>query len=106
MASLKKELHVLSTECWKAFAAAGLEDSDHPQIKRTLELCSSYISSSTRAKTDVCAIGTLWKEDGHEQEAPVDKKELATSILGEDLVATLVEKNRQPPDVSKENLAL
>ena len=31
---------------------------------------------------------------------PIDKKQLAVSILGESMVHTLVEENRQPPDVS------
>ena len=37
---------------------------------------------------------------GHEQETLVDKRQLASSIIGEDLVATLIERDRQPPDVS------
>ncbi len=102
--SLKKELLELSTECSKAFAAAGLENSDNPQIRKALDLCSSHVTSShgtgvghTKAAV---AIGRLWKRDGQEQETSVDRKEMATSILGEDLVATLVEENCRPPDVS------
>lgn len=101
--SLKKELQVLSTECRKAFAAAGLEDSTHPQIRRALELCSSHVhdTGAEHLKPAISAIGSLWKSDGHdEQETSVDKRRLATSILGTDLVQKLVEENREPPDVS------
>ena len=103
MASLKKELLELSAECRKAFAAAGLEDSDNPQVQKALQLCSSHATNQNtgvRTKAAV-AIGGLWKRDGCEEEIPVDRKELATSILGEDLVATLTEESHQPPDVSE-----
>lgn len=97
--SLKKELLELSTECRKAFAAAGLEYSDNPQIRRAFELCSTSSSHDVHTEAAV-AIGILWKRDGHEQETSDDRKELATSILGEDLVGAMVEEKTQPPDVS------
>lgn len=51
--------------------------------------------------THSTAIGALWKNyDGCEEQDTLDKKELATSILGKSLVDALVEEKRQPPDVS------
>ena len=105
LASLKKDLQMLSTECRKAFVAAGLQDSDHPQVRRALELCLSHAtgSHSTGAggtKTTE-SVGALWKKDGHDHKSTEDTKELACSILGKELVDALIEKDHQPPDVSQ-----
>ena len=86
-----------------AFEVAGIKNSDDPKIRKAVDLCSSYLPQTARCRvTTSTSIATLWKEQqsGSELPGPVDKKELATSILGEKLVDTLTEKNQQPPDVS------
>lgn len=95
---------MLSMECRKAFEFAGLVDNIQPQIKKAVDLCSLYAgSSSTRSILDRDAssnvIGALWQDTAEHQTA-IDKKQLATSVLGNSLVDALVEENRQPPDVS------
>ena len=100
---LSTELRVLAKECMTAFEVAGLKSSDDPKIRKAVDLCSSYLPQTARCRvTTSTSIATLWKEQqsGSELPGPVDKKELATSILGEKLVDTLTEKNQQPPDVS------
>ena len=100
---LSTELRVLAKECMTAFEVAGLKNSDDPKIRKAVDLCSSYLPQTARCRvTTSTSIATLWKEQqsGSELPGPVDKKELATSILGEKLVDTLTEKNQQPPDVS------
>lgn len=103
VSALKKELHVLAAECKKAFVAGGLQDSSVSQVRKALELCSSY----TKCSTDVMIkdkasphIAELWKNDPGINETTTDKKQLATAVLGAGLVDTLTEDNHQPPDVS------
>jgi hypothetical protein len=97
----KKELKVLARECSMALRAVGVEQSKHPLVVKALAHCSSYYSSPAQTKKVTCSVMDLWK--GHEADVttiPVDKKELATTILGKNLVDTMVEEKRQPPDVS------
>ena len=56
---------------------------------------------TTHSHVATSAIGELWKTDERKQagKLPADNRELATSILGTSLVQTLVEEDRQPPDV-------
>ena len=85
--------------------AAGLEQSEHPQVQKAMNLCSSYThpSHKTIHKSRVSsAFGELWKKDeiSEDDAALADQKKLATAVLGESLVDTLVERDLQPPDVS------
>lgn len=98
------ELRVLATECMKAFKAAGMEESDDPQVKKAVGLCSSYLPQTREQKQATCVtIADLWK--GEKIEPAVlpsqSKRDLASSLLGQKLVDTLTEEQRQPPDVSK-----
>lgn len=107
--ALKKELKILATECSKAFAAVEMDQSQHPQVKKALELCSSYVCpthKSVQPITASTAIGELWKKEGNMADValPEDKTALATAVLGTSLVNTLVEKDHQPPDVSHANV--
>ena len=96
------ELAVLAKECMKAFEVAGLITSDEPQIKKAVDLCSSYIPQTSRHKpaTPSTAIAALWKGEASAAPHLEDKCDLATAVLGEKLVETLTEEKRQPPDVS------
>lgn len=100
-AILKKELQQFAVQCNKAFIAAGLQDSAHPEVRKALEICSSHMPCRVVKKEKASpAIAKLWKEDQSVKQTTVDTKQLATSVLGEDLVATLTEDKHQPPDVS------
>ena len=99
----KKELKDLAKQCSMAFKAAGMMENQHPQVRKALDLCSLHSPSHKPTQQHATSsIADLWKDDaGPEAHTmPVDKKELATSILGKSLVDTLVEENREPPDVS------
>ena len=98
--AVKKDLRVLAAECKKAFVAGGLQNSLHPQVRRAVEVCSSYTTCSTDTMKASPHIAELWKTDVGLSEMPTDKKQLATSVLGASLVETLTEDKRQPPDVS------
>lgn len=104
LVATKRELRVLALECSQAFEAVGMDKSSHPQVQKAINLCSSHISTPSHksAPKDMAssAIGTLWKRGEGDEEEITDRKELATSILGTSLVNTLVEENREPPDVS------
>ncbi len=100
--AMSTELRVLAKECMTAFEVAGLKTSEDPQVRRAIDLCSSYLPQTTRLKaTTSTAIATLWKQQPSDLElpGPSDKRELVTSVLGEKLVDTLTEKKQQPPDV-------
>lgn len=100
-ASMKKELQELAVQCNEAFIAAGLQDSEHPQVRKALEMCSSHMPCRAVNKEKASpAIAQLWKDQQSVHQTTTDTKQLATSVLGEDLVATLTEDKHQPPDVS------
>ena len=100
-ATLKKELQELAAQCNKAFIVAGLKESAHPEVRKALELCSSHLTCrATNKEKALPPIAGLWKEQQSFSQTIEDKKELATSVLGEDLVATLTEDKHQLPDVS------
>ena len=107
-ATMKKQLQELAAQCNQAFVAAGLQDSAHPQVRKALELCSSYMTCSVANKEKASpAISNLWKDDQQKiNQTTMDTKQLATSVLGEDLVATLTEDKHQPPDVSLKQLLI
>ena len=99
----KKELKDLAKQCSMAFKAAGMMENQHPQVRKALDLCSLHSPSHKPTQQHATSsIADLWKDDAGPEvhTMPVDKKELATSILGKSLVDTLVEENREPPDVS------
>ena len=101
----KTELKVLATECMKAFESAGLRNSNDPQIKIAVDLCSSYMPQATRQinAPRSTSMANLWKGDTTSASVLpclTDKKSLGISVLGEKLVETLTEEKRQPPDVS------
>ena len=102
---VKRELNILAAECNNAFLKAEMQLSQHPQIRKAMDLCSSYTASAGQKSikdATSCAIGDLWKRDvGPENDVlPADNKQLATCILGRSMVDTLVEEDHQPPDIS------
>ncbi len=104
--ALKGELRLLAKECMKAFEVAGVSTSEEPQIKKAVDLCTAHLPQPTRPrKTMSTAIATLWKDQAGPSTHPCseDRKDLATSVLGEKLVGVLTEESKQPPDVSIHN---
>ena len=82
---------MLAVECIKAFEAVGMDRSEH-QVKKALALCSSYAApckKPTNKRVALSTVADLWRQDmSGELEAdtlPIDKKQLAVSILGETL---------------------
>lgn len=94
------QFKVLASECLKAFEVAGMKESDEPQVKKAIELCSSYVPKAIEHSTS-SSIAALWKESSemgaHRLQMP---HSLATAVLGETLVATITEDKHKPPDVS------
>lgn len=66
LVATKKELQVLAVECKRAFEAVGMDHSQHPQVKKALALCSSYVSPSskpTNKHVTSSTVADLWKQD-------------------------------------------
>ena len=98
-----KEIRVLAVECMKAFEEAGLKNSDLPQVQRAVKLCSSYIPQSSHVgEKSSSSITALWKsEQPCTSKQDNDPKDLAASVLGKELVATVTQEGQQPPDIRK-----
>ena len=94
--TLKTELNLLAKECTKAFADA----KETPQVSKALKLCSTYYCPTDPNRQPPPVIEHIWKESPIEAVVTADKKEHATMIIGEKLVETITEQNREPPDVS------
>lgn len=106
-AVLKKELQELATQCKKAFIVAELQESAHPEIQKAIELCSSHLTHRAVNKGKAPPpIAELWNDQQSCSQTSMDIKELATSVLGEELVTTFTEDKHQPPDVSFHELIL
>ena len=75
-----RELNILAAECNNAFLKAEMQLSQHPQIRKAMDLCSSYTASAGQKSVKdatSCAIGDLWKRDvGPENDVlPADNKQ-------------------------------
>ena len=102
-ATMKKQLQELAAQCNQAFVAAGLQDSAHPQVRKALELCSSYLQCSQQGESFTSNFQSL---EGRPTKSKPDHHGHETVGLGEDLVATLTEDKHQPPDVSLKQLLI
>ncbi len=98
--SLSSDLKKLASTCHKAFEVAGLINSEQEAVKDAVELCKLHLPQPKESKKQSSAIAHLWKKPTEETHSSKDPVKLATSVLGEKLVDTLTEKNREPPDVS------
>ena len=88
--TLQQELHTLANECKKALAVLG-DTSSKPQVLKANSLCDEYLhKSSSKCKSSYNQkMEDLWKNQPG-----------ATAVLGSQLVDTIMEKHKQPPDVS------
>ena len=104
MEAKDSEFKSLAVECLKAFTEAALETSDLPQVQKAITMCKLYApcsASTTQSVKHTSIIANLWKNDkpGAPSETLEDTQARAATVLGEKLVATVVQENRQPPDV-------
>ena len=77
-----------------------MQCSQH-EVQEALNMCSLYLPQKTTSKlTPSLSIAELWKEQPGGSPSGNSIKELATSVLGEDLVTTFTEDLHHPPDVS------
>ena len=102
------EVKVLAVQCLRAFKEAKMEDSVLPQVQKAIAMCLPYVPHteipSTLQRT-TGAIATLWKKEKPGTSVDVNENAMAsqavaTTILGEKLVATVMQEKHQPPDVS------
>ena len=102
------EVKVLAAQCLRAFEEAKLEDSVLPQVQKAISMCLSYAPcketpSTLRKSTSI--IATLWNKEKlgtsvDATENAVASQAVATAVLGEKLVATVMQEKQRPPDVS------
>lgn len=99
---LKLELRTLADECKQALVVLGAETSSDPQVQKAYSLCTEYLQSSTKRKPSSLnqKMDALWKSRGEELPGALTGTPAATAILGPQLVDTILEKHKQPPDVS------
>ena len=85
------QLRVLAEECIKAFEVSGLSGSNNLQVKKVMDLCSLYAPRAIKkATTTSSSIAALWKQSVETDVSPKQAPQfLATSLLGENLVATI-----------------
>ena len=99
--TLRNELNLLAKECTNAFVAAGMLESEDPQITKAVKLCDSYYASNRQKVRAFPAFVSTWKDQGDQPENDqIDQREYASLIIGKSLVETITEENHQPPDVS------
>lgn len=97
--SLRSELALLSKECLKAFEVTGLSSSTNTQVKTAIGLCHKHTASIGQQSIKNDRLHTLWSREEHHH-INEDITTAATSILGKELVDTLTEVHKEPPDVS------
>jgi len=100
--TLQQELHTLANECKKALAVLGGDTSSDPQVLKANSLCDEYLhKSSSKCKSSYNQkMEDLWKNQHGQVPGAVAGPAGATAVLGSQLVDTIMEKHKQPPDVS------
>lgn len=103
LSALKKELRTLASVCLKAFESFEVVNISDPKVKQALDLCRSYVPKSSARHVDN-PISRVWKETTSiPHQLPKDNIQLATQVLGENIVDMITEKRREPPDVRNLN---
>ena len=101
--TLQQELQTLANECKKALTVLGADTSPDPQVQKANSLCDEYLHKSSRkCKSSLHnqRMEVLWKSQHDEFPGTVAGPAGATAVLGSQLVDTITEKHKQPPDVS------
>lgn len=105
LATKSHELRQLASECLLAFEVTGLSNSENQQVRKVADLCKVYVLQASH-KQHVhgdrgCEISRLWKSEASDIHShATGRQQLAVSVLGENLVNKVTEKNRLPPNVS------
>lgn len=100
--TLTRDLKLLANSCHSALKTAGLLDTSIPEIQNAVELCKKYTSEqgSARSSTNSCSqIAQLWKKNRTENSA-LDPEKRAQEILGTHLTNSVLERTKEPPNVS------
>ncbi len=101
---LRVELSTLANECKKALLVLGADESHDPQVQRANSLCDQYLKKtpSKHKPTSLSQkMDDLWKSQCEPGPCGVSEPATAaTAALGQQLVDTITEKHKQPPDVS------
>ena len=100
--TLQQELHTLANECKKALAVLGGDTSSDPQVRKANSLCDEYLhKSSSKCKSSYNQKMEDLRKSQHDQvPGAVAGPAGATAVLGSQLVDTIMEKHKQPQDVS------
>lgn len=99
---LKKELLMVASVCLKGFQSIETDDDLPSDAQKAIDLCQQYVPKPKQRRIEA-SVSELWKENCNvvSQDAiPVDKVQLATTVLGEKIVGTITEKHKDPPHVS------
>lgn len=99
--NLRREIRTLSRVCATALNKLGAQSSSDPDVMKAVSLCELHLPGKCKRPSLSDKLGELWKTEKEANDAVVDTKSLAVQLLGSDLVDTITEANRQPPDVSK-----
>ena len=98
--SLKREIRTLSRVCTTALNKLGAQSSSDPDVMKAVSLCKLHLPDKCKRPSLSDKLGELWRTEKDTNDAILDTKSLAVQLLGSDLVDTITEANRQPPDVS------
>ncbi len=91
----------MAAQCRKAFVVTSVMQCSHHEVQEELNMCSLYLPQKTTSKlTPSLSIAELWKDQPRGSPGGNSIKELATYVLGEDLVTTFTKDLHHPPDVS------
>ena len=104
ISQLKEQLKDLAEVCSRALNCP----DNQTEVQKALQLCRRYIPCSKGKQrrpgpaSPKSSVAKLWltaysQEDNMDTEDP---NELACNVLGQELIDTILEKHRQPPDVS------
>ena len=99
--NLKREIRTLSRVCATALSKLGAQSSSDPDVMKAVSMCELHLPSTCKRPSLSEKLGELWKTEKETNDAVLDTKSLAVQVLGSNLVDTITEANRQPPDVSK-----
>lgn len=100
---LHSELRALASASMKAFETLHWADySTNCDVSNAVKLCRSYLSTPSRRlpKANLASTSRAWKESSCNYESNPDRMQLATNVLGKQLIDTIKETRREPPHVS------
>ena len=67
---------------------------------KAVSMCELHLPGRGKRPSVSEKLGELWRTEKETTDAVTDTKSLAIQVLGSDLMDTITEANKQPPDVS------